>query len=119
MRINFVPQRRDDQVVYVKRGDELLIDGEVFDFSPIQDGDLLPQDAIRSQWIAGDASRINGVLLVTLILPNPWNYSPEQAFPAPIVINTDGLIELPNPLPETDTSLPLEIIEEEVADDAE
>lgn len=100
MRINFVPQRRDDQVVYVKRGDVLLIDGEVFDFSPIQDGDLLPQDAIRSQWVAGDVSRINGVLLVTLKLPNPWNYSPEQAFPESLFMASNGTVPLPLPLPD-------------------
>ncbi|PAA14369.1 hypothetical protein CJU74_14745 [Pseudomonas fragi] len=99
MKIILSPQRRDDTVCYRKAGDTLSVDGEVFDFSRVEEGDVLPRDAIRSEWFAGDVTRINGELQLTLILPNPWNYSQAQAFPVPISVTKNGLVELPAPLP--------------------
>ena len=99
MKIILSPQRRDDTVCYRKAGDTLSVDGEVFDFSRVEEGDVLPRDAIRSEWFAGDVTRINGELQLALILPNPWNYSQAQAFPVPISVTKNGLVELPAPLP--------------------
>ena len=101
MNIFFSPLRTDDTVDFVKSGDVIYINGEPFDLSKIEEGDVLPKAAINSSWFAGDASRENGHLIVTLILPNPWNYSREQAFPEPIYSAQDGKIDLPKPLPET------------------
>lgn len=99
MKIILSPQRRDDTVCYRKAGDTLSVDGEVFDFSRVEEGDVLPRDAIRSEWFAGDVTRINGELQLALILPNPWNYSQAQAFPVPLTVTKNGLVELPAPLP--------------------
>lgn len=100
MIIKFSPQRRDDNVVYEVYGDTVVMNGEPFDFSPIEDGDILPQKAIFSQWIASDVTRVDGQLELTLMLPNPWNYSQEQAFPVPITVTEDGAVPLPQPPPE-------------------
>ena len=99
MKIILSPQRRDDTVCYRKAGDTLSVDGEVFDFFRVEEGDVLPRDAIRSEWFAGDVTRINGELQLALILPNPWNYSQAQAFPVPLTVTKNGLVELPAPLP--------------------
>lgn len=103
MKIYLSPQRRDDVLEVVKTGDILTVNGEDFDLSPIGEGDLLPQDAVSSPWFAGDITRTNGELEVTLLLPNPWNYSPEQAFPVPLIDVPDGPVEFPLPLNEEET----------------
>ena len=77
----------------------LVVNGESFDFSPVGEGDTLPMSAINSMWFAGDVSRADGELSVTLMLPNPWNYSQEQAFPVPLQNVKDGAVALPKPLP--------------------
>lgn len=100
MRIKLRGQRRDDTLEVVKLGDTLSINGESFDFSRMVAGDTLPCSAISSEWFDGDVERIGGELVVTLILPNPWNYSPEQAFPVDLVDVPDGVVVFPGPLPE-------------------
>jgi hypothetical protein len=100
MRINLSPQRRDDALEVVKAGDVLTLNGEPFDFSRMGDGDTLPGAAIQSEWFVGDVDRVNGELVLTLLLPNPWNYSPAQAFPVPLENVPDGPVIFPGPLPE-------------------
>ncbi|RRW54347.1 hypothetical protein EGJ55_16055 [Pseudomonas moraviensis] len=108
MIIKLVGQRRDDILEVMKDGDTLVLNGEAFDLSRINDGDTLPQQAIESEWFAGSVDRVNAELVLTLILPNPWNYSPEQAFPDDLVNVLDGRVELPKPLPngDVDSDLP-------------
>lgn len=108
MKINFIALRMDEEIIYARKGDSLIVNGEVFDFSPMGDEDTLPAAAIQSPWFIGDVNKIDGELVFTLILPNPWNYSPEQAFPVPIKVFSDGLIELPAPLPLPEDEEPLE-----------
>lgn len=99
MIIKLSPQRRDDTLTVIKYGKVLNVNGEDFDFSPMQEGSTLPLNAISSQWFAGDVEMINGELTVTLLLPNPSNYSPEQAFPVALVNVPDGEVRFPQPLP--------------------
>lgn len=111
MKIILISQRRDDTLEVVKLGDILKLNGEDFDFSTMGEGDTLPGDAISSGWFTGEVNRINGELELSLILPNPWNYSPEQAFPVPLHDVPDGLVAFPLPLPE----VPSETVSEEQA----
>jgi hypothetical protein len=99
MRINLSPQRRDDTLAVVKVGNTLAINGEVFDFSNMQNGDTLPIGAIQSLWFAGEVNKEGDELSLSLYLPNPWNYSPEQAFPANLINVPDGPVVLPQSLP--------------------
>lgn len=99
MRILLSPQRREDTATYQIAGEIIIVNGEPFDFSKIEEGDVLPREAIKSEWFSGDVTRINGELQLSLILPNPWNYSPAQAFPSPIRVTKNGLLDLPKPLP--------------------
>jgi hypothetical protein len=100
MRIILDPQRRDDLLEVVKIGDTLVVNGEIFDFSPMGEGDTLPRAAISGEWFSGDVDRIDGQLVVRMLLPNPWNYSPEQAFPVPLENVPDGIVAFPGPLPD-------------------
>lgn len=100
MLIYLSPQRRDDTLEVVKSGNVLTVNGEDFDFTPMGEGDTLPSSAISSQWFLDNVDRINGELVLTLMLPLPANYSPEQAFPLPLLNVPDGLIAFPLPLSE-------------------
>lgn len=99
MRINLSPQLTDKTLVVVKDGNTLVLNGERFDLSPMVEGSTLPSSAISSEWFAGDIEMVDGEIIVTLILPNPVNYSPEQAFPEPLTSILDGPVALPQPLP--------------------
>ena len=98
MKIILSPQRRDDTLMVIKAGDVLTINYEEFDFSFIGEGDTLPRAAIDGFWFAGNIERLNGELTLTLLFPNPWNYSAEQAFPVPLLAVPDGLVVFPKPL---------------------
>lgn len=100
MKILLSPQRRDDTLEVIKNGDVLKVNGKDFDFSPVGEGDTLPRQAIDSLWFVGDIERVNGELILTLLLPNPRDYSQEQAFPVPLVNVMDGPVVFPGPLSE-------------------
>ena len=100
MNIVLVPTRTDDTIEVFKSGDILTLNGEDFDFSQIGEGDSLPSSAIDSPWFIGEQVRVGGDLVLTMFLPNPWNYSQEQAFPVPLVGVPDGKVILPAALPE-------------------
>ena len=103
MKINLSPQRRDDTLSMSLAGAVLTINGEEFDFSAMSAGDTLPLGAVKSSWFVGPVDNVDGELEMTIILPLPFNYSPEQAFPQPLVNVPDGLVTLPQPLPASDT----------------
>jgi hypothetical protein len=100
MIIKLSPQRRDDRLTIIKSGSVLVVNGEEFDFSSMAEGATLPRAAISSEWFAGDVEMVDGEIILTMLLPNPVNYSPEQAFPADMINVPDGPVALPLPLPE-------------------
>jgi hypothetical protein len=95
MNITLSPQRRDDGLQVVKSGDTLTINGTAYDFSVVPDGATLPRDAVDCPWLASDVERIDGVLHLTLLLPNSATASEAARFPAPIINPADGDLELP------------------------
>lgn len=100
MIIKLSPQRRDDTLEVIRSGSVLIVNGEPFDFSRMGSGDTLPQSAIQSGWFVGDVDKADGELTLTLLFPNPWNYSPEQAFPVDLINVPDGPVVFPQPLPD-------------------
>lgn len=98
MNIILSPTRTDTIVNYEKKGKTLIIDGQIADFSRMQDGDTLPRQAIDSIWFDEDVTMNDGVLTLTIVLPLPENYSQEQAFPLPLIDVPDGVLNLPKPL---------------------
>ena len=95
MRINLTPQRRGDTLTLLREGDVLVINGTAFDFSQLEDGDLLPRDAVDCEFLASDIERIEGRVTLTLILPHGMNASEATRFPQPIIDPPDGDIEVP------------------------
>lgn len=112
--INLLPFRVDvDAFEVVKSGTSLSVNGEVYDFSQMSDGDTLPRGAITGDNFPGDVNMEGGVITVTLLMPMPWNYSQEQAFPEPLLNVPDGPVKLPDPLPpEPETKDPVSEQEE-------
>ena len=106
MIIRLSPQRREHSLVVARAGSSIVVNGETFDFSPMDDGDTLPLSAIQSEWLAGDVYKSGGELTLTLLLPIPWNYSQEQAFPVDLVNVPDGLVMLPRSLPDENGNYP-------------
>lgn len=97
MRISFAPQRRDDSLTLEKSsGDRLRINGELFNFNPLEDGDTVPEGSIPCDWIVGPVERIEGEVHLTLILPHGAEPSQAVAFPETITVTDDGPIVVPH-----------------------
>lgn len=96
MIIYFSPQRRGGRIELEKYdGDRLRINGEMFNFNPLAEGDTIPAGVIPCDWISGPVERIDGEVHLTLILPHGPNPSHAVAFPEPIHVTQDGPITLP------------------------
>jgi hypothetical protein len=101
MIITFSPQRREGSLTLEKSsGDRLRINGELFNFNPLEDGDTIPAGAIPCDWIVGAVERIDGEVRLTIVLPHGPNPSQAVAFPEPITVNEDGPIAVPHDEPE-------------------
>lgn len=100
MHISFSPQRRDDTLSLERTsGDRLRINGELFNFNTLEDGDLIPAGAIPCEWIVGPVEKVDGEVRLTLILPHGPNPSQAVAFPEPITVTQDGPIAVPHDEP--------------------
>lgn len=95
MHITFSPMRHDAVLTLARKGDALVVNGEVFDFSPLPEGSSLPATAIDCPWFAGPVQRIDGVLHLELILPHGMPAPAETLFPAALTVKSDGPIALP------------------------
>lgn len=95
MLINLSPQIREDKLIILKDGDKLTINGEIFDFTPLAEGDVLPAAAVDCNFIMGDVRREAGELQLTLLLPIAWDAPESCAFPQPLLNPADGLVPLP------------------------
>lgn len=97
MIISFSPQRRDDTLTLEKTsGDRLRINGELFNFNPLEDGDTIPEGVIPCDWIVGPVERVEGEVHLTLILPHGAEPSQAVAFPETITVTDDGPIDIPH-----------------------
>lgn len=96
MKIFLSPQRRDDTLIIVKLGDKLTVNDIDYDFTDLQEGEILPKEAVDCYWIISDVIRTaeNGIEL-TFLFPNGPNASHAARFPDPILNPPDGIMELP------------------------
>lgn len=95
MKLILSPQSRSDVLTVSAKGDVLTINGVALDFSQLPNGATLPRSAIDCPWIAGDVTRIDGVLQVPMVLPNGSDASDAARFPQPITTTQNGPVELP------------------------
>ncbi|MFL1415330.1 hypothetical protein ACI77M_03680 [Pseudomonas fildesensis] len=95
MLIKLSPQRRDDTLAISKRSDVLTINGERFDFRELPEGAVLPASAVDCDFVVGDVTRLNGELIITLLLPCGPEATDSANFPFDIVSSPDGNVSLP------------------------
>ena len=95
MLITLSPIRADATLTLTRAGEVLVIDGVSFDLSPLPDAATLPQAAVACPWLAGDITRTDGRLHLTLLLPHGQEAGPEVLFPAPLEDPPDGPVALP------------------------
>lgn len=106
MQIKLSPVRLDEKLEVTVVGDVITLNGQDFDFSQLPEGATLPAEAIGSEWFVGPVERIAGELHLTLLLPHGPNPSQAVAFPEPLTVTKDGVIELPSdPEPEIEVLL--------------
>jgi len=91
-----IPMVSQSLTVY-KQGDSLTINGLTLDFSKLPDGATLPGEAARCPWVIETVERVDGQLIVVLLLPISIDASPEACFPRDIVSPADGVVTLPIP----------------------
>lgn len=95
MIFRLTPQRRDDTLTLVKSGDALTINGTLYDFTQLTDGSTLPREAIDCEWICGDVERVDGELVIPILLPHGPDATEAARFPEPLTVATDGEVVLP------------------------
>lgn len=93
MFIKLNPQYSDEVLSVVRRGDELTINGDVLDFSQLDEGSILPAGSIDCGYVVGPVERIEGKVHLTLLLPIQRAVFTEEL---PIIVDpSDGPIILP------------------------
>jgi hypothetical protein len=110
MRIEFSPIAMVGETLTLEKvsGDRIRINGDLFNFDPMNDGDTIPMGAVPSPWINGPVKRINGEIHLPLLLPHGSRPEPAQAFPEPITVTEDGPIDIP-----ADTTFDVQYVEVE------
>jgi len=96
MKILLIPTRYDLPLALERRGDVLVVNGEEFDFSPLEEGATLPVGSIHSDWFNnGPVSREGGELSIVLIMPHGANAPEESRIAHEITVDQDGPISIP------------------------
>ncbi|MCR6502609.1 hypothetical protein MUO32_26635 [Shinella sp. CPCC 101442] len=98
MHISFIGQRpagNNTTLNVTKIGDILTINGEAFDFSPLQEGETIPLGEIPCVWIVSPVERTGGNIHVTLVVPISADPTPEM-FDIPALDGAlNGVIAIP------------------------
>lgn len=104
MRISFSPvgEAGPVPVLELTSGDRLRVNGELFNFNLLEDGDVIPEGTIPCAWFIGAVEKVDGEVRFTIRLPHDPNRQPSQAvaFPEPITVTEDGPIAVPYDEPE-------------------
>lgn len=97
MRITFSPVGgyNDRRLELVKEGDRLRVNGIWHDFSSLPDGHRWDREQLDVDLLAGPVRRKDGVLHLEFILPYGQTDDEAILFPAPVIVEADGMIEAP------------------------
>lgn len=94
MIIKLSPVRSDIGLSVVKLGETLELNAIAFDFSRLPDGATLPAEAVGCEFIVSPIERINGELVLTLMLPHAADAPAAARFPVDLY-PADGQVQLP------------------------
>lgn len=90
-KITLSPQFSNASLSIKKIGDTLTINGNQYDFSPLSDGDEIPDDAITNTSIVGSITKSDGVINLTVLMPYNDPEAPESVtHPEPLMLDKDG-----------------------------
>lgn len=94
MIIKLSPVRSDAHLSVAKAGDILEVNGVALDFSRLADGATLPSEAVGCEFVIAPVERINGDLVLTLMLPHDADAPQAARFPVDLY-PADGQVQLP------------------------
>lgn len=94
MIIKLSPVRSDVSLSVSKSGDTLEVNGVALDFSRLPDGATLPAEAVGCEFVITPVERINGELVLTLMLPHAADAPQAARFPVDLY-PADGQVQLP------------------------
>jgi hypothetical protein len=94
MQIAFSPVMTEGTLALHRAGGVLAVNGLAFDLTGLPEGATLPRAAVGCPWLAGDVTRLDGALRLTLILPHGDDAPETVRFPA-VVEPADGPILAP------------------------
>ncbi|MND58156.1 Caudovirales tail fiber assembly protein [compost metagenome] len=94
MIIKLSPVRSDAHLSVAKAGDILEVNGVALDFSRLAEGATLPAEAVGCEFVIAPVERINGDLVLTLMLPHDADAPQGARFPVDLY-PADGQVQLP------------------------
>ena len=94
MIIKLSPVRSDVSLSVSKSSDTLEVNGVALDFSRLPDGATLPAEAVGCEFVIAPVQRINGGLVLTLMLPHAADAAQGARFPVDLY-PADGQVQLP------------------------
>ncbi len=94
MIIKLSPVRSDVTLSVYKSGDTLELNTVAMDFSRLPEGATLPTEAVGSEFVIAPVERINGDLVLTLMLPHNADAPQGARFPVDLY-PADGQVQLP------------------------
>lgn len=94
MIIKLSPVRSDAVLSVFKSGDTLEVNGVALDMSRVPDGASLPAEAVGCDFVIAPVERINGDLVLTLMLPHAADAPLAARFPVDLY-PIDGQVQLP------------------------
>lgn len=94
MIIKLSPVRSDVSLSVSKLSDTLEVNGVALDFSRLPDGATLPAEAVGCEFVIAPVERINGGLVLTLMLPHAADAPQGARFPVDLY-PADGQVQLP------------------------
>jgi len=94
MIIKLSPVRSDLQLAVVKVGETIEVNGVALNFSSLADGATLPAEAVGCEFVIAPVERINGDLVLTLMLPHAADAPQAARFPVDLY-PADGQVQLP------------------------
>lgn len=91
MTITLSPVRADGALTVARNETVALINGTLFDFGQLADGDRLPRAAVQCPALISDVTRQGAEIRFALAAPHGEHASEAERFPAPVTANTPGL----------------------------
>lgn len=96
MIITLTPVRMDATLDASVSGNVLTLNGAMVDFGQLTDGDVLPGDAVSSEWVTGPVTRDGTDIKLTLIAPHGPNAGAEARSGGTATIADNGDVMLPS-----------------------